>query len=102
MVCSQGSGPFAGRRRPRGERHSPDGARAEVEPVSSFFVHTGGHRPLVGAPGKDGVLMKRVTKTFASIVGLTCLAALPAFAEDLTIVSTFKAKDRTGTSTQYL
>jgi hypothetical protein len=46
--------------------------------------------------------MKRVTKTFISTMALAGLAALPALAEDLTIVSTVKAKDRTGTSTQYL
>jgi hypothetical protein len=46
--------------------------------------------------------MKSVTKTFVSALSLACLAALPALAEDLTIVSTVKAKERTGTSTQYL
>jgi hypothetical protein len=46
----------------------------------------------------------RVVKTvLVSVFGLAVVAALPAFGEDLTIVSTVKGgKDRTLTSTQYL
>jgi hypothetical protein len=46
--------------------------------------------------------MRAVTKAFASAVGFACLAALPAQADDLTIVSTVRAKDHTATATQYL
>jgi hypothetical protein len=47
--------------------------------------------------------MRRVKNAFVAALGFAVLAAAPAFAEDLTIVSTVRiSKDRTATTTQYL